>query len=156
MSVYAPAQRPIVQPGLLASALAFIKRHPVDSYYALTFTISWGVLLLIIYANGGLPTTREAFAGQVSLAIPAMLGGPAIAGILMTGFVSGKAGYRDLLSRLLRWRVGVGWYAVALLSAPLVFVVVHVLLSAVSPIFCPASTSQRTRSRSSSWAPSRR
>jgi membrane protease YdiL (CAAX protease family) len=66
-----------------------------------------------------------------------MLGGPAIAGILMTVLVSGKAGYRELVSRLLRWRVGAGWYAFALLAAPLVFAVVHVLLSAVSPMFIP-------------------
>jgi membrane protease YdiL (CAAX protease family) len=38
---------------------------------------------------------------------------------------------------MLRWRVGAGWYGVALLAAPLVFAVVNVILSAVSPIFLP-------------------
>jgi hypothetical protein len=41
--------------------------------------------------------------------------GPSIAGILTTGLVSGRAGLRELLSRLLRRRVGARWYAAALL-----------------------------------------
>ena len=37
----------------------------------------------------------------------------------MTGLVYGRAGLRDLLTRMTRWRVGARWYAVALLTAPL-------------------------------------
>ena len=37
----------------------------------------------------------------------------------MTGLADGWPGLRDLLARLLRWRVGARWYAVALLTAPL-------------------------------------
>ncbi len=117
---------------------AFIKRHPVLTYYALAFAISWGIMLLIIYKNGGVPETQEEFARQVSFMIPAMLGGPSVAAILMTALVSGKAGFHELFSRLLMWRVNVRWYAVALLSAPLVFVVVHTVLSLTSPVFLPS------------------
>jgi membrane protease YdiL (CAAX protease family) len=41
--------------------------------------------------------------------------------------------------------VGAGWYAVALLTAPLVFAAVHLLLSLVSPAFLPVilTTSER-------------
>jgi membrane protease YdiL (CAAX protease family) len=115
----------------------FVKRHAVPTYYAVAFAISWGVLVLIISGQGGVPRTPDAFARQVSFAIPAMLGGPAIAGILMTALVSGKAGFGELFSRLHRWRVGARWYAVALLTAPLVFAVVHTVLSLVSPTFLP-------------------
>jgi hypothetical protein len=59
-------------------------------------------------------TSRTAVAS-----VSAMLAGPSVAGILLTGLVSGRAGLRELLSRLLRWRVGAGWYAVALFPAPL-------------------------------------
>jgi uncharacterized protein len=121
----------------MTTTRALLERYPVLTFYVLTFAISWGVLLLIIYARGGLPATREEFARQVSFLIPAMLGGPSIAGLLVTALVSGKAGFRELFSRLLRWRVGARWYAVALLTAPLVFVAVHALLSVVSPIFIP-------------------
>jgi membrane protease YdiL (CAAX protease family) len=121
----------------MATIKAFIKRHAVLTYYALAFAISWGGILLVIRANGGLPATQEEFARQVALAIPAMLGGPSVAGILVTALVSGKAGFRELFSRLRRWRVGARWYAVALLAAPLVFLVVHAALSLASPAFLP-------------------
>jgi membrane protease YdiL (CAAX protease family) len=43
---------------------------------------------------------------------------PTLSALLLTGLISGKAGLRDLLSRLIRWRVGVQWYAFVLLSWP--------------------------------------
>ncbi|UCF96211.1 MAG: CPBP family intramembrane metalloprotease [Spirochaetaceae bacterium] len=68
----------------------------------------------------------------------AMLLGPSAAGILLTGFASGRVGFRDLLSRLLRWRVRAHWYAVALLTAPLLTPVVILMLSLFSPEFTPS------------------
>jgi membrane protease YdiL (CAAX protease family) len=73
----------------------------------------------------------------VPYAVPAMLLGPSVAGILLTGFLYGRAGFRELRSRLLEWRVGARWYAVALLTAPLVFTAVLLGLSLISPEFLP-------------------
>jgi membrane protease YdiL (CAAX protease family) len=56
----------------------------------------------------------------------------------MTGLVSGRPGYRDLLRRLGTWRTGVGWYALALLMAPLVSVGLSYAMSMFSPEFLPA------------------
>ena len=36
---------------------AFIKRHPLLSFYALAFTISWGGFLLVIGGPGAIPGT---------------------------------------------------------------------------------------------------
>jgi uncharacterized protein len=94
---------------------AFIKRHAVATYYALTFAISCGGFLLVLGPDGFFATGSD-IAGVGAVAIA----GPAIAGILMTGLVDGKAGLRGLVSRLRRWRVGARWYAVALLTGPLV------------------------------------
>jgi hypothetical protein len=55
---------------------------------------------------------------QLPIAILLMLVGPSAAGLLLTGIVYGRAGFRDLLSRLLKWRVSLRWYAIALLTAP--------------------------------------
>jgi membrane protease YdiL (CAAX protease family) len=125
---------------------AFIKRHPVLTYYALTFAISWGVVLLVIGGPGGIPATSEQIARLLPPAVAASYAGPAVAGLLLTGLVSGRAGFRELLSRLLKWRVGVRWYAVALLTAPLIFTAVLLALSLVSPVFLPGivTTSNKT------------
>jgi len=73
----------------------------------------------------------------ITLGYPAMLAAPTLAAILLTGLAYGKAGFRELLSRLLRWRVGIRWYAVALLIAPLTMLAVLLTLSLVSPAFRP-------------------
>jgi membrane protease YdiL (CAAX protease family) len=107
------------------------------TYYALVFAISWGGVLLVIGGPGGIPGTPEQFERLLPFAIPVMLVGPGVAGLLLTGLVDGRAGFRELLSRLLRWRVGARWWAVALLAAPLVFTAVHLALSLISPVFLP-------------------
>jgi membrane protease YdiL (CAAX protease family) len=71
------------------------------------------------------------------LAVLAMLAGPPVAGLLLTGLVDGQAGYRDLLTRLLRWRVGGRRYAAALLPAPLLSAASLFALSLRSPEFLP-------------------
>lgn len=120
------------------SVQSFIKRHPVLTYYTLTFAISWSVVLLVIAASGGIPGNSPQSPMQLAFQVAALYAGPAIAGLLLTGLVSGRAGFRELLSRLLTWRVGVRWYAVALLTAPLVWTAVLVALSLLSPAFLPS------------------
>lgn len=117
---------------------AFIKRHPVLTYYALAFAISWGVVLLVIGGPGGIPGTSEQIARLLPSAIAASYAGPAFAGLLLTGLVSGRAGLRDVRSRLLRWRVSARWYAVALLTAPLLLTAIDFAFSLTSPAFLPA------------------
>jgi membrane protease YdiL (CAAX protease family) len=115
---------------------ALIKRYPLLSYVALSFAISWGGVL-IVAGPGELLGTKEMSEALFPIVVLATLAGPSVAGILLTGLVYGKAGLRELLSRLLRWRVGVRWYAVALLTAPLTMLAGLLALSLVSPAFRP-------------------
>ena len=113
----------------------FIKRHPVLTYFILTFAISWSGFILVVGGPSGFPGVPEQFETLLPFVAWAMLAGPSVAGILLIGLVYGRAGFRELLSRLLRWRVGVRWYAVALLPAPLLAVAVLFALSQTSMIF---------------------
>jgi membrane protease YdiL (CAAX protease family) len=119
------------------SGIKALTRHPVLTYFALTFAISWGGVLLAIGRAGGIPDTRAEFEAVFPFAVVAMLAGPSASGTLLTGLVHGRAGFRDLLSRLARWQVGVRWYAVALLTAPLVIGTTLLGLSFFSPAFTP-------------------
>lgn len=114
--------------------LNFIKRFPVLTYFILTFAISWGGFVLVV-GPGGFASTNVWQATSFAFAVMAMLAGPSVAGLLMTGIAGGRAGFRQLLSRLLKWRVGISWYAVAILPAPLLSVIVLFVLSLTSPIF---------------------
>lgn len=116
---------------------AFITTHAVLTYFALTFTISWGGALLAIGGSGAMSGTAPTDDPRFPLALVAMLAGPSGAGILLTGLVHGRTGLRALLSRLLTWRVSVRWYLVALLTAPLLMIATLFALSLTSPVFLP-------------------
>jgi hypothetical protein len=121
---------------MMTTIKTFIKAHPVLTYCILTFAISWGGMLIAINP-GGIPANGEQSDRLLVFAYLAMLTGPCAAGILLTGIVDGWAGLRDLGARTIRWRVGARWYAVALLTAPLLITTVFFALSLISPEFIP-------------------
>ena len=98
---------------------AVLRRHPVLTYFGLTFVTSWVGVLLIIGGPAGMTGVKAQDNPLFPLAVLAMLAGPSVTGILLTGLIDGKQGLRKFRSRLLRWRVGGRWYAIALLAAPL-------------------------------------
>src|SRR5215216_4910020 len=117
---------------------AFIKSHPVLTYFGLVLAISWGGVIIVV-GPGGIPATnKEQYETLFPMAILAMVAGPSVASILLTALLYGRAGLREFGSRLLRWRVGARWYAVALLTAPLAFTATLLALSVLSHEFLPA------------------
>jgi uncharacterized protein len=117
---------------------AFIKRHLLLTYFALAFAISWGGVLIVAGGPGAISANSEASEMQVTLLYPALIVGPSVAGILLTALLYGRAGLRELLSRLFKWRVGARWYALALLTAPLSVTAALLALSLTSTEFLPA------------------
>jgi membrane protease YdiL (CAAX protease family) len=111
----------------------FIRRHPLLAYYVLTFALSWGGFVLVVGPSSLVNTNWQA-EGKFLSAVIVMLAGPSIAGLLLTGLVDGRAGYRDLFLRLRKWRVGIRWYAVAILPAPIVSAGVLFTLSMTFPL----------------------
>jgi membrane protease YdiL (CAAX protease family) len=117
--------------------LAFLKKYAVLTYYVLTFVISWGGILLVIGGPGAIPSPNEQAMRLLPVAILAMIAGPTIAGLVMTGLVHGRAGFRDLLAHMLKWRVDARWYVAALLAAPLFVMATLLTLSLLSPEYLP-------------------
>jgi uncharacterized protein len=115
---------------------ALIGKRLILTYLALTFGISWGGFVLVM-GPAGFPASKGRFEALFPLACLAMLAGPSLSGILLTAIVDGKAGLRELLSRLLRRRVACRWYAIALLTAPLLMSAILLTLSLFSPGFLP-------------------
>jgi uncharacterized protein len=115
---------------------SLIQRYPIASYFVLAYLISWGGS----FAIGGAKFLRGeplGFEDIMSMG-PLVLAGPFLAGITMTFLLDGKEGLRKLFFRMFRWRVGLRWYAAALLTFPILLLVVLWGLSAfVSPNFSP-------------------
>jgi membrane protease YdiL (CAAX protease family) len=107
-----------------------IRSRSLLVYFILAFAISWGAILASVGFDG-FPVTED----QLPVLIVAMLLGPSGAALLAAWLSSGKAGIRDLFTRLLRWRVGAGWYAIAILTAPLSTLLVLYILSSLSSAY---------------------
>jgi len=77
---------------------SFIKRYPQGTF--------WGIAVITFFVS--------AFLSDVGL-WGLLIYGAALAGVLVTGVVDGRSGLKTYFSRIVRWRVGLVWYAVALL-----------------------------------------
>lgn len=111
-------------------------RNPLLGYYAAVYGISWGIIFVIVSAHDfDLVNLRPLDTGLI---FAAMLLGPSVGGLAMTALLDGHAGLRRLWVSLMRWRVGVCWYAVALLTMPLLLLTVLWPLSVfVDAAFAP-------------------
>ena len=115
------------------------------TYYALVFAISWDGILILAGGPSGIPTNEEQFELLIPWIMLLWFAGPSVAGIVLTGLVYGKEGFRNLLTRMTRWRVGTHWYAVALLTAPLLYVGVSLALLLSSPEYLPGILATRDK-----------
>jgi membrane protease YdiL (CAAX protease family) len=115
---------------------AFIQRRPVGVYFSLAFLLSYGGFVVVDGPKLARLEPIQPF--DALLLFPVLVVGVGLLGIILTAIVDGRAGLRDLFSRMGRWRVNVGWYAAALLIPPVLILTVLSGLSAlVSPSFAP-------------------
>jgi membrane protease YdiL (CAAX protease family) len=129
--------------GVVTTISAFMRRHPAASYFVLAIAISWSGILAIV-----LPTAFPAPVSEAErlfvLVYLAMLAGPSVAGLTITAVVGGREALRDYWNRLLAWRVGLRWYAVALCTAPLAMAITLLSLSLISTDYLPSILSGDT------------
>jgi membrane protease YdiL (CAAX protease family) len=114
---------------------SLIRRHPVVSYFVLTFAISWAGALAVA---GPRLIRHEGLSSMTGiLMFPAMLLGPSCSALFLTKAIYGPLGLRDLLARLSRFRLPLRWYGFLLLPPILILVVLLFLKAFVSPAFTP-------------------
>jgi membrane protease YdiL (CAAX protease family) len=85
-----------------------MKRHPFLLFAVLMLVFSWALWLPLALAPGAGP-----FKPDTAYRLGTF--GPCLAALLVLLLFEGVEGLRALFSRLLLWRVGAGWYLVALL-----------------------------------------
>jgi len=113
-----------------------LNRHALLIYFALTFGVSGGGIGIVLATTGLDLSPMKPLEGGLLLA--AKLLGPSVSGLVMTACVDGRTGLRRLGGRALRWRVAPRWYAVALLTVPLILMTILWPLGALlDPAFKP-------------------
>ena len=86
--------------------------HPLLAYFVLAFACAWLLTLPALLSQNGFALLPFA----VPFAPLQTLGafGPLLAAFVVTAAADGRAGINHLLRRIVRWRVGLGWYLLAL------------------------------------------
>ena len=98
---------------------AFIRRHPLISFFVLANALSWIAWVPYIVSNNGLGIWDFTFvAGQITGVLPGAYLGPITSALVITAITGGRAGLRQWGARLWRWRVRWHWYAIGLLGVP--------------------------------------
>lgn len=107
---------------------SFARRHVLLCYFGLAYGISWLLWTPYVLSGSGLgilPIRFPHLLGDDELAglLPGAYLGPLSSAFVMTALVEGRAGLRRWRGRLFRWRVGLRWYALALVGVPAILVV---------------------------------
>jgi uncharacterized protein len=109
-----------------------IRRYPLTAFFILAYMLSWPYMIVDALGSHGL----LAFRLPLLLWIP-MGYGPTFAALIITAALAGKTGIRTLLGRLLLWRVGWPWYAVAVFGSVIlsaITIILYGLLSGTPPV----------------------
>ena len=104
-----------------------ISDHPLLAYFVIAFGGTWACFLPFVLSRnvnglGILPFTIPDSALLIAFVL-ATFAGPALASLAVTAVTSGRAGVGQLLRRCVRWRVGIGWYLIAIFGLLLVYLV---------------------------------
>lgn len=124
-------------PTPLHTVRRLVVRHPVVAFLLILYTVTWTIFLPVVLQSRGLLALpidlSEGLAFNAVLATASILG-VALPAFLVTVATGGKSGVRNLLSRWLRWRVGLRWYLMAIFGLLVATVLVGGVLPGLAPV----------------------
>lgn len=122
-------QRDQPSKALVVGLRSVVDRYKLLAFFLITFAITRGLLGLAHYlrtAPWGMVVGRRVH----TLLYYGAAWGPALAALIVIALTQGVAGVRAFARRLQYWRVGVRWYAFALVGIPLLYLLAGLLTRA--------------------------
>jgi uncharacterized protein len=101
-----------------------MRKYPIAWFYILAFGISWLGMISTVLGSRGIAPFDSPYFQFLSIFYAV---GPALAAVIVSQVAHGKTGVQDLLKGLIRWRVGLVWYIVAVLSPVVLLTVAQVV-----------------------------
>lgn len=97
--------------------LGLLRARPLASFFVLAYGVTW--LLWAPLVVGGVPAFSASTHTPSWYALPGVAVGVTGTAFFMTAVTQGRDGVTRMARRLVRWRVGLRWYLVAVLAIPL-------------------------------------
>lgn len=110
-----------------------VSPNRIVAFFALAFAISWSAAFAVAAPRLLRHDQMTQLIGI--LMFPAMLLGPSLSGLTFTASTAGRAGLRDLWTRMTRWRFSARWHAPLLLPPVLILSILLALKTWVSPAY---------------------
>jgi uncharacterized protein len=101
-----------------------MRKHPIAWFYILAFGISWIGMISVVLASQGIAPFYRPYFLVLSIFFDI---GPALAAVIVSQVAQGKIGVQNLLKGLIRWRVGLVWYIIVMLSPVVLLTVAQVV-----------------------------
>ena len=120
-----------LQPGAswYAPIRMWIAGHPVAAFLIMAYVVTVTTALSPVLTRRNLLPYEHA-----PYDLLAHFLGSAVPAFIVTSAVRGRAGVRDLVQRCLRWRVGIGWYLLALLGPTVLTLLIAAVLAGTPPL----------------------
>ena len=106
------------QPTYASGLKQFIIRHPLATFLGMVYAISWLLFVPSLLSANGI--------GVLPVTIPvapflllSVIFGLTLPVYIVTRVTQGREGVRELKRRYMHWRVGIGWYGLALFALPI-------------------------------------
>ncbi|HEX5916120.1 MAG TPA: hypothetical protein VFY54_23690, partial [Rubrobacter sp.] len=92
--------------------VAAMEKRPLVAYFVLAFAITWILVSpLVLQGFGRVPPGWHALGAL----------GPISAALVVTAVAGGRPALAEFAGRILRWRVGAGWFLISVFSPFLIF-----------------------------------
>src|SRR4051794_29627612 len=97
--------------------MTFAERRPITTYLLLMYPVAWALAALLFVLR---------VPAEAAIAVANLVGvlGPAV---LVSYWIGGREAVRRLFAGVLHWRVGIGWYLLAIVAMPVLTIAISLV-----------------------------